>query len=62
LTAVGVQQVEIYYEVYLMEFLVAIQLASSLRRSLTRHLGPIILIFFLGFLFIVAQRILQILT
>jgi hypothetical protein len=59
---VGVQQVEIYYAVYLIEFLVAIWLASSLRGSLTRDLGPIIFVFLLGFLFIVAQRILQILT
>ena len=62
LMAIGVQQIEIYYAVYLIEFLVAIELAASLRRSLTRHLRPIILVFLLGFLYIVAQRILQILT
>lgn len=62
LMSIGVEQIEIYYAVYLIEFLVAIELAASLRRSLAKHLRPIILVFLLGFLYTVAQRILEILT
>lgn len=62
LMAIDVQQIEIYYAVYLIEFLVTIELAASLRRSLAKHLRPIILVFLLGFLYTVAQRIIQILT
>lgn len=62
LMAIGVQQIEVYYAVYLIEFLVAIELTASVRRSLARHLRPVILVFLLGFLYTVAQRILEILT
>lgn len=62
LMTIGVQQIEVYYAVYLIEFLVAIELTASVRRSLARHLRPIILVFLLGFLYTVAQRILQILA
>jgi hypothetical protein len=57
----GVQPIEIYYAVYLIEFLVATELASSFRRSLGRNLRPIILVLFAGFLYILAERVLQIL-
>jgi hypothetical protein len=62
LMAIGVQQIEVYYAVYLIEFLVAVELVASLRRSLERNLRPIVLAFLLGFLYTVAQRILEILT
>jgi hypothetical protein len=62
LMAVGVQETEVYYAVYLIEFLVAMELVVSFRRSLGRNLRPIILVFLLGFAYIVVQRILQILS
>ena len=58
---VGVQETEIYYAIYLIEFLVAVELVASFRRSLEKQLRPIILVFLFGFGFIVLQRILQIL-
>jgi hypothetical protein len=61
LMAVGVQQTEIYYAVYLIEFLVAVELVASFRHSLEKQLRPIILVFLFGFGFTVLQRILQIL-
>jgi len=62
LMGIGVQQIEVYYSVYLIEFLAAVTFMASFRRSLERHLGSIIIVFFLGFIYIVAQRILQILS
>ena len=59
--AVGVQQTEIYYAVYLIEFLVAVELVASFRHSLEKQLRPIILVFLFGFGFTVLQRIIQIL-
>ena len=60
--AIGVEQVEVYYAVYLIEFLISVELGSSLRRSVAAQLHPIILVFLFGFFYIVAQRIIQILT
>lgn len=62
LMAVGVQETEIYYAVYLIEFLVAVELVGSFRHSLEKQLRPIILVFLLGFGYVVVQRILQILA
>jgi hypothetical protein len=59
---VGVREIEIYYAVYLIEFLVALELVASFRRSLGRNLRPIIIVFLFGFAYIVVQRILQILS
>ena len=61
LMGVGVQHIEVYYAVYLIEFLVAMELVASFRRSLERNLRPVITVFLLGFIYVVAQRILQIL-
>lgn len=62
LMVVGVREIEIYYAVYLIEFLVALELVASFRRSLGRNLRPIIIVFLFGFAYTVAQRILQILS
>ena len=62
LMVVGVREIEIYYAVYLIEFLVALELVASFRRSLGRNLRPIIMVFLFGFAYTLAQRILQILT
>ena len=62
LMAIGVGEIEIYYAVYLIEFLVVLELVASFRRSLGRDLRPIIIVFLFGFAYTVAQRILQILS
>jgi len=62
LMVVGVREIEIYYAVYLIEFLVALELVASFRRSLGRNLHPIIIVFLFGFAYTVAQRIIQILS
>ena len=62
LMVVGVREIEIYYAVYLIEFLVALELVASFRRSLGRDLRPIIMVFLFGFAYTVAQRIIQILS
>jgi len=61
LMVMGIREIEIYYAVYLIEFLVALELVASFRRSLERNLRPIIIVFLFGFAYTVAQRILQIL-
>ena len=62
LVGIGVQQIEIYYAVYLIEFLVATELVASFRKSLERNLRPLILVFLAGFLYTVIERIIQILS
>jgi hypothetical protein len=58
----GIREIEIYYVVYLIEFLVSLELVASFRRSLGRNLRPIIIVFLFGFAYTVAQRMLQILS
>ena len=62
LMVIGIREIEIYYAVYLIEFLVALELVASFRRSLGRDLRPIVIVFLFGFAYTVAQRILQILS
>ena len=62
LIVVGVGEIEIYYAVYLIEFLISLELVASFRRSLGRDLRPIIMVFLLGFAYTIAQRLLQILS
>jgi len=61
LIVIGVQEIEAYYVVYLIEFLVAMELVMSFRRSLGRSLRPIVLVFLLGLAYIVVQQVLQVL-
>jgi uncharacterized membrane protein len=62
LMVMGIREIEIYYVVYLIEFLVSLELVASFRRSLGRNLRPIIIVFLFGFAYTVAQRMLQILS
>jgi hypothetical protein len=62
LMVMGIREIEIYYAVYLIEFLVSLELVGSFRRSFGRDLRPIVMVFLLGFAYTVAQRILQILS
>ena len=55
------QEMAIYYAVYVIEFLVAVELIASSKRSLERQLRPIALALVVGFIYIALQRILQIL-
>jgi len=61
LMVIGIDEIAIYYAVYLVEFLVALELVASFRQSLGRDLRPMIAVFLFGFAYTVAQRILQIL-
>jgi len=62
LMVMGIREIEIYYAVYLIEFLVSLELVGSFRRSFGRDLRPIVMVFLFGFAYTVAQRILQILS
>ncbi len=62
LGALNVQLLEVYYSLYLVEFLVLIELMASVKSSLTIRVQPLAIAFFLGFMYIVAQRILLILA
>ncbi len=62
LIALGVQQLEIYYAVYLIEFLVSVELIASVKQNMERFLRPVVIAFLFGFFYSVAQRVLQILS
>lgn len=61
LIGIGVEQIEVFYAVYLIEFLIAMEFVASFRKSLERNLRPFIIVFLAGFLYTVVERILQIL-
>jgi len=60
--AVGVQQIAIYYSIYLIEFLAATELIGTVRQSLRRYVRPIILVFLLGFIYLFAEQVIHILV
>jgi hypothetical protein len=62
LIGIGVEKIEVFYAVYLIEFLIAIEFVAPFRRSLERNLRPFIIVFLAGFLYIVVEWILQILS
>jgi hypothetical protein len=62
LMVVGVEQIEVYYAVYAIEFIVTMELVGSFRRSLGRNLRPVVVMFVLGFIYVIVQRILEILS
>jgi len=56
--AIGISAIEGYYVAYLMEFFAFDEIWARRRRSLERRLRPVALMFTVGFLFILAERIL----
>jgi hypothetical protein len=53
---------EVHFAVYVIEFLVVFEFFGSRLKSLTRILRPVAIVFFLGFLYIVANQVILILT
>ena len=58
----SVEALAIYYTLYLIEFLVLLELITPFKRSLTTRLLPIVLAFLFGFVYIVAQQVIEILS
>lgn len=56
------QALEIYYSLYLIEFLVLLELIGPFKRSLTTGTQPLVLAFLLGFAYIIVQRVIEILS
>jgi hypothetical protein len=61
LSLLGVATLEVYYSLYLIEFLLLLELMGPYKRSLTAIMQPLAFAFLLGFVYIVAQRVLEIL-
>jgi hypothetical protein len=58
---IGVTRPEIYYSVYLVEFLVLLEVVGSYSRSMIASLKPVTVAFVLGFLYIIISEIILIL-
>lgn len=61
LSLLGVEGLEIYYSLYLIEFLVLLELIGPFKRSLIARMQLLVFAFLLGFAYIVAQKVLEIL-
>jgi hypothetical protein len=60
LAAVGEEQLDLYFAVYLIECLVVTLFFAHMNRAARRALGIICLCLFVGFLFVVVNRVLPI--
>ena len=61
LGALSVTQLEILYLVFVIEFLVLLELLTPFRRSLARRMNAVAFGLFLGFIYIVIMRVIEIL-
>jgi hypothetical protein len=61
LSSVGVQSMELSYSLYAVEFFILLELFGSYRKTLIRSLRPASIAFFLGFMYVITQKALQIL-
>ena len=61
LGALSITQLEILYSVFVIEFLVLLQLLTSFKRSLARRMNAVAFGLFMGFIYVVALRVMEIL-
>jgi len=61
LGALSVTQLEVFYSVFVIEFLVLLELLTSFRRSLARRMNAVAFGLFLGFIYVVFLRVIEIL-
>ena len=61
LGVLGVTQLEIFYLIFVIEFLVLLELLTPFKRSLARMMSALAFGLFMGFVYIVALRVIEIL-
>jgi Ca2+/Na+ antiporter len=61
LGVLNVTQLEVLYSVFVIEFLVLLELLTSFKRSLARRMNVVAFGLFLGFIYIVIMRVIEIL-
>ena len=61
LGVLSVTQLEVFYLVFVVEFLVLLELLTPFRRSLARRMDAVAFGLFVGFIYIVALRVIEIL-
>ncbi len=59
--ALGATQLEVYYSIFVIELLVLLELLTPFKKSLAKKMNPIAFGVFVGFIYIVAIRIIEIL-
>ena len=61
LGVLGVTQLEIFYLIFVIEFLVLLELLTPFKRSLARRMSALAFGLFVGFVYMVALRVIEIL-
>jgi len=61
LAALSVTQLEVFYLVFVIEFLVLLELLTSFKRSLARRMNAVAFGLFVGFIYVVALKVIEIL-
>ena len=62
MSVLKVQELDLYYSIYVLEFLLLLELLGAYRKTFSREWGPAAVALFLGFIYIVAWRVIQILV
>jgi len=61
LGALSITQLEVFYLVFVIEFLVLLELLTPFRRSLAKRMNAVACGLFLGFIYVVVLRVIEIL-
>jgi len=61
LEALSVAQLEVFYLVFIIEFLVLLEFLTSFRRTLAKKMNAVAFGLFLGFIYVVILRVMEIL-
>ena len=62
LSLLSVQGLEIYYSLYLIEFLAILELNGPFKRSVTAKIWPLLFAFLFGFAYVFVQKVLEIVS
>jgi hypothetical protein len=62
MSTLAVRELEVYYSLYVIEFLLLLELLGTGKKSLSRELTPVAIALFLAFAYVIAWRVIQILT
>jgi len=61
LGGLGIRQLEVFYLVFVIEFFVLLELSTPFKRSLARRMSAVAFGLFLGFIYVVVLRVIEIL-
>ena len=59
MSVLKVQQLEVYYSLYVIEFLVLLELFGTYKKIFSREWRPVAIALFLGFVYVIGWKVIQ---